>query len=65
MKIGEVASNAEDWMGKLFQNLTIYKVEFWFLKLEKNSINLLIFHVGKLVNSLIFHFGELQKLPKF
>ena len=76
MRISEIASNAEFWMGKQFQNLTSFKVKFWFSKLRKNSINLsifqivklgnpLIFHVGKLENLLIFHFGKFQKFPKF
>ena len=76
MRIGEIASNAEFWIGEQFQNLTIFKVKFWFLKFGKNSINLLIlhvgklgnfliFHFGKLGNLLIFHFGKLQKFPKF
>ena len=39
MRIGEIASNAEFWMGEPFWNLTIFKVKFWFFKSKKNYIN--------------------------
>ena len=54
MRIAEIASSAEYRMGEQFQNLTIFRVKFWFSKLEKKSINF-----------PIFHFGKLQKFPKF
>ena len=76
MRIGEIASDPEFWMGKQFQNLIIFKVKFEFSKLKKNSINLFIFQIVKLGNSLTFHVGnlgnlfifqyrKLQKFPKF
>ena len=65
MRIGEIASNAEFWMGEQFQNSTIFKVKFWFFKLEKNSINLLIFQMVKLGNSLLLHDGKLEKFSTF
>ena len=48
MRIGEIASNAKFWMGEQFQKLKIFKNKFWFSELKKKSINLLIFHFGKL-----------------
>ena len=45
MRLGEIASSAEYQMDKQFRNMPIFGAKFWFAKLEKNPIYLLIFQI--------------------
>ena len=43
MRLGEIANSAKYWMDEQLKNLPIFEAKFWFFKLEKNSIYLLMF----------------------